>query len=44
LSGGDITTEAAITKMMFLLANETDESEIKKENDYPTGWRNVCFE
>ena len=35
LSGGDITTEAAITKMMFLLANETDESEIKKKMIMP---------
>jgi L-asparaginase len=31
LSGGDITTEAAITKMMFVLANETDETEIKRK-------------
>jgi L-asparaginase len=31
LSGGDITTEAAITKLMFLLANETLESEIKRK-------------
>jgi L-asparaginase len=31
LSGGDITTEAAITKMMFLLANESEESEIKRK-------------
>ncbi len=31
LSGGDITTEAAVTKMMFLLANEPDENEIKRK-------------
>lgn len=31
LSGGDITTEAAITKMMFLLGNENDEKEIRKK-------------
>lgn len=31
LSGGDITTEAAITKMMFLLANESEEGEIKRK-------------
>lgn len=31
LSGGDITTEAAITKMMFVLANESDETEIKRK-------------
>ncbi|MFC4873066.1 asparaginase [Negadavirga shengliensis] len=31
LSGGDITTEAAITKMMFLLANESEDSEIKRK-------------
>jgi len=31
LSGGDITTEAAITKMMFVLANENDETEIKRK-------------
>lgn len=31
LSGGDITTEAAITKLMFLLANETLESEIRRK-------------
>lgn len=31
LSGGDITTEAAITKMMFLLGNESDDQEIKRK-------------
>lgn len=31
LSGGDITTEAAITKMMFLLGNESDDEVIKKK-------------
>jgi L-asparaginase len=31
LSGGDITTEAAITKMMFLLGNENDEKTIRKK-------------
>jgi L-asparaginase len=31
LSGGDITTEAAITKMMFLLANERDDAEIRRK-------------
>jgi L-asparaginase len=31
LSGGDITTEAAITKLMFLLANESKESEIRRK-------------
>jgi len=31
LSGGDITTEAAITKMMFLLANEKDDAEIRRK-------------
>lgn len=31
LSGGDMTTEAAITKMMFILANESDETEIKRK-------------
>jgi L-asparaginase len=31
LSGGDITTEAAVTKMMFLLANETDDTEIRRK-------------
>ncbi|MEX2594717.1 MAG: asparaginase [Anditalea sp.] len=31
LSGGDITTEAAITKMMFLLGNENDEQEVRKK-------------
>ncbi|MDN3668184.1 asparaginase [Echinicola jeungdonensis] len=31
LSGGDITSEAAISKMMFLLANETDEEEIRRK-------------
>ncbi|MFD2203947.1 asparaginase [Shivajiella indica] len=31
LSGGDITTEAAITKMMFLLANEKKEHEIRRK-------------
>jgi L-asparaginase len=31
LSGGDITTEAAITKMMFLLANNADPQEIRRK-------------
>lgn len=31
LSGGDITTEAAITKMMFLLANVKDDDEIRRK-------------
>jgi L-asparaginase len=31
LSGGDITTEAAVTKMMFLLANETYDTEIRRK-------------
>lgn len=31
LSGGDITTEAAITKMMFLLGNESDDEEVRKK-------------
>ncbi|WP_186754837.1 asparaginase [Echinicola salinicaeni] len=31
LSGGDITSEAAICKMMFLLANETDDDEIRRK-------------
>lgn len=31
LSGGDITTEAAITKMMFLLANEKEEHIIRRK-------------
>jgi L-asparaginase len=35
LSGADITTEAAITKMMFLLANESDETEIKRKMMMP---------
>jgi L-asparaginase len=35
LSGADITTEAAITKMMFLLANEPDETEIKRRMMMP---------
>jgi L-asparaginase len=35
LSGGDITTEAAITKMMFLLGNETKESEVKRKLTEP---------
>ena len=30
LSGGDITTEAAITKMMFLLGSNMDKDQIKK--------------
>lgn len=35
LSGGDITTEAAITKMMFLLAQEKVVSEVKKKLIFP---------
>lgn len=31
LSGGDITTEAAVTKMMFLLANEKEDGEIRRK-------------
>ncbi|TVP44768.1 MAG: asparaginase [Mongoliibacter sp.] len=31
LSGGDITTEAAITKMMFLLANEKSDAEVRRK-------------
>ncbi len=31
LSGGDITTEAAITKMMFLLGNESDDQELRRK-------------
>lgn len=31
LSGGDITTEAAVTKLMFLLGNEKDSEEIKRK-------------
>jgi L-asparaginase len=31
LSGGDITTEAAITKMMFLLANVKEDAEIRRK-------------
>jgi L-asparaginase len=31
LSGSDITTEAAVTKMMFLLGNESDDAEIRKK-------------
>lgn len=35
LSGGDITTEAAITKMMFLLGNETKDAEIRRKLTEP---------
>lgn len=31
LSGGDITTEAALTKMMFLLGSETNRKELKRK-------------
>lgn len=31
LSGGDITTEAAVTKMMFLLGNENHDDEVRKK-------------
>lgn len=31
LSGADITTEAAVTKMMFLLGNENDDQEVRKK-------------
>lgn len=31
LSGGDITTEAAVTKLMFLLGNEESLSEVKRK-------------
>lgn len=34
LSGGDITTEAAITKMMFLLGSETEKDSIKEQLTY----------
>jgi L-asparaginase len=30
ISGGDITTEAALAKMMFVLGNYHDDSEIKQ--------------
>lgn len=35
ISGGDITTEAALTKLMFLLANESDASKIKAMLEFP---------
>ncbi len=35
LSGGDMTTEAAMTKMMFLLGNENKTKEIKKKLQIP---------
>lgn len=35
LSGGDMTTEAAITKMMFLLANENSVLETKEKLVFP---------
>lgn len=35
LSGGDMTTEAAMTKMMFLLGNENKTQEIKKKLQIP---------
>lgn len=35
LSGGDMTTEAAMTKMMFLLGNENKSQEIKKKLQIP---------
>jgi L-asparaginase len=31
VSGGDITTEAALAKMMFVLANYSDKEEIVKK-------------
>ncbi|MEP0987332.1 asparaginase [Ekhidna sp.] len=34
LSGGDITTEAAVTKMMFLLGSAEDVNEVKKKLTY----------
>ncbi|WP_421765692.1 asparaginase [Ekhidna sp.] len=34
LSGGDITTEAAVTKMMFLLGSVEDVNEVKKKLTY----------
>ena len=30
ISGGDITTEAALAKMMFVLGNYTEDNSIKK--------------
>lgn len=34
LSGGDITTEAAVTKMMFLLGSEKDKTKVRKKLTY----------
>ncbi|EKB49025.1 asparaginase [Cecembia lonarensis] len=31
LSGGDITTEAAVTKMMFILGNESSDAQIRRK-------------
>lgn len=39
ISGRDLTTEAALTKMMFLLANETDQNEIIRKLE-----SNLCGE
>lgn len=35
LSGGDITTEAAVTKLMFLLANRDTIDEVKRDFEIP---------
>ncbi|MGF1635943.1 MAG: asparaginase [Cyclobacteriaceae bacterium] len=35
IPGSDITTEAALTKLMFLLANESDTSEVKRKLAIP---------
>lgn len=35
ISGKDLTTEAAITKMMYLLARETDQERIRKQLQVP---------
>ncbi len=35
ISGGDLTTEAAVTKLMFLLGNETDIDKVKERLSKP---------
>lgn len=35
ISGGDLTTEAAVTKMMWLLGNEEDDEEVKRQLTVP---------